>query len=91
MRTFKRVLRVLLVLAIALMFFFPLLWIVLASFKSKLELLAVPPVWFFRPTLQNYINAFRSDFPMQFRNSMIIAVASTVISIVLGSLTAYGF
>ncbi|MEA3459778.1 MAG: carbohydrate ABC transporter permease [Chloroflexota bacterium] len=91
MRTFKHVLRVLLVLAIALMFFFPLLWIVLASFKSKLELLAVPPVWFFRPTLQNYINAFRSDFPMQFRNSMIIAVASTVISIVLGSLTAYGF
>jgi len=91
MKILKRVLGVVLALFVAAMFLFPLLWVVLASFKTKLELLAVPPVFIFQPTLQNYINAFNSDFPMQVRNSLIIAISSTVISIILGSLTAYGF
>jgi len=90
MKILKRVLGVVLALFVAAMFLFPLLWVVLASFKTKLELLAVPPVFIFQPTLQNYINAFNSDFPMQVRNSLIIAISSTVISIILGSLTAYG-
>jgi len=91
MKRLKRVLGVVLALFVAAMFLFPLLWIVLSSFKTKLELLAVPPVFIFRPTVQNYINAFNSDLPVQVRNSLIIAISSTVISIVLGSLTAYGF
>ena len=91
MKRLKRVLGVVLALFVAAMFLFPLLWVLLSSFKTKLELLAVPPVFIFRPTLQNYINAFNSDFSVQVRNSLIIAIGSTVISVVLGSLTAYGF
>ena len=91
MKTLKRVLGVVLALFVAAVFLFPLLWILLSSFKTKLELLAVPPVFIFKPTLQNYINAFNSDFPLQVRNSLVIAISSTVISVVLGSLTAYGF
>jgi len=91
MKVFKRVLGVVLALLVAAAFLFPLLWVVLSSFKTKLELLAVPPVFVFKPTFQNYLNAFNSDFPTQVRNSLIIAVSSTVISIILGSLTAYGF
>ena len=91
MKTLKRVLGIVLALFVAAVFLFPLLWVLLSSFKTKLELLAVPPVFIFRPTLQNYINAFNSDFSVQVRNSLIIAIGSTVISVVLGSLTAYGF
>lgn len=91
MKALKRALGIVLALLAAAVFLFPLLWVVLSSFKTKLELLAVPPVFIFKPTLQNYINAFRSDFPLQVRNSLIIAVSTTVISITLGSLTAYGF
>lgn len=76
---------------ITLVFFFPLLWVVLSSFKTRLDLFAIPPKWIFTPTLANYQGLLASDFPRQLVNSLIVAVSSTVISIVLGSLTAYGF
>jgi len=91
MKVLRRTLGIVLALLAAAIFLFPLLWVVLSSFKTKLELLAVPPVFIFRPTLQNYINVFNSAFPQQVRNSLIIAISTTVISITLGSLTAYGF
>lgn len=91
MKLVKRASGVTLALLVAAVFLFPLLWVVLSSFKTKLDLLAVPPVFLFKPTLQNYAHALHSDFPMQIRNSLVIAVSSTVLSIVLGSLTAYGF
>jgi len=91
MKLLKRASGVTLALLVAAVFLFPLLWVVLSSFKTKLDLLAVPPVFLFKPTLQNYAHALHSDFPMQIRNSLVIAVSSTVLSIVLGSLTAYGF
>jgi multiple sugar transport system permease protein len=91
MKILKRTLGILVALLAAAVFLAPLMWVVLSSFKTKLELLAVPPVFVFRPTLENYIKAFNSDFPLQVRNSLIIAVTSTTISIIMGSLTAYGF
>ncbi|MDT7947260.1 MAG: carbohydrate ABC transporter permease [Thermoflexus sp.] len=72
-------------------FFLPLLWIVISSFKTQLDLFAIPPKWVFQPTLANYINVLRSDFRAQFANSMAVALASTLFSLLLGSLTAYGF
>jgi multiple sugar transport system permease protein len=76
---------------ITLVFFFPLFWVVISSFKTQLDLFAMPPKWFFIPTLANYQSILASDFIHQFINSLVIAVTSTTISITLGSLTAYGF
>lgn len=84
-------LRYALTLIITLVFVFPLLWVVMSSFKTRLDLFAIPPKWFFTPTYENYRGVLDSDFSRQFVNSLIIAVISTVFSISLASLTAYGF
>ncbi len=74
-----------------LFFVFPLLWIVMSSFKTQLDLFAIPPKFIFTPTLVNYFHIMQSDFRTQFLNSLIVASSSTVFSLILGSLAAYGF
>jgi ABC-type glycerol-3-phosphate transport system permease component len=70
---------------------FPLLWMLLCSFKEKTELYASPPDFFPQHwTLQNYIDLFiQTDFPTYFLNSIIVGVSTTAFSIVVGSLAAY--
>ena len=34
--------------------FFPIFWMVLTSFKTELQAIAVPPLLFFEPTLENF-------------------------------------
>jgi len=89
--TIKRGLALAVTILVTLVFAFPLFWVVISSFKTRLDLFAIPPKWLFTPTLENYRGILASDFIRQFFNSLIIAVASTTISIILGSLTAYGF
>ena len=83
---------------IALLFFlFPVVWMVLTSFKTQTEYFANPPL--FLPhsfDLKNYVNALA--FPPDgrgglqgLRDSLIIAIGSTAASVVIGSLAAYGF
>lgn len=79
------------VIFITLVFFLPLLWVLLSSIKTRLDLFAIPPKWIFTPTLENYAGILQSDFRQQFLNSLIIAVISTIFSVTLGSLAAYGF
>ena len=70
---------------------FPMLYIVLSSFKPGSELVQVPPTlmpmdW----TLDNYKELFRQqDFLTYFRNSVLLAITATVLSIILGSVGAY--
>ncbi|MGQ9627136.1 MAG: carbohydrate ABC transporter permease [Anaerolineae bacterium] len=79
-------------LIIAAVFAFPILWVFLSSIKETKEIFAIPPKWIFNPTLHNYYRLiFETPFMGRFLNSLIIAVFSTAISLVLGSLTAYGF
>jgi multiple sugar transport system permease protein len=84
------------VLLIALiLFLFPVVWMFLTSFKTSSEYFSYPPVFIphdFSP--RNYINAMA--FPPDgrgglqgLRDSLIIASATTVISLAVGSLAAY--
>ncbi len=63
--------------------FFPILWMVLASFKTELEAFAIPPSFlFFDWTLENYsIVQERSDYFHHAMNSIIIAGGSTLIAL----------
>ena len=75
-------------LAVAL----PLLWMVLASFKTRSQVAELPPKIFFHPTLDNYREVFRdSDFGHYLVNSTVVAVSSTILSVGLGFLAAYAF
>lgn len=89
--TLRKVLLFVFTVLVTLVFFLPLLWVVMSSFKTRLDLFAIPPKWIFQPTLENYTGILESDFKQQFINSLIIAVISTVFSVTLGGLTAYGF
>jgi multiple sugar transport system permease protein len=69
---------------------FPFAWMVMGSFKTQAEFMAYPPRWWFRPTLDNYTNVFvRGDFLKFTVNSLIIALGSTGLSLVLGVPAAY--
>jgi sorbitol/mannitol transport system permease protein len=62
--------------------FFPILWMVLTSFKTELEAFTVPPSFlFFEWTTENYATVqSRSDYFHHALNSVIIAGGSTVIA-----------
>jgi len=65
--------------------FFPILWMVLASFKTELEAFAIPPSFlFFHWTTENYATVQeRSDYLLHAMNSIIIAGGSTLIALVI--------
>ena len=71
-------------------FTFPIVWLVLGSFKPSKEVLDISlPT---QPTLQNY-RMVLDTFPIEryLRNSLVVALGSTSLSLVTGSLAAYGF
>lgn len=69
---------------------FPFIWMVLASFKSMVDLLNVDKMFVFKPTIQPYIDVFsKYDFVRPIINSLIIGFVSTVLSLVLGLPSAY--
>ena len=87
----KRAVFLVIALAITVAFMFPLGWVVLSSLKTRLEIFVLPPKWIFSPTFQNYRDILNSDFMYQLKNSLLVAAISTGVSLVFGSLTAYGF
>src|SRR5258708_28870031 len=62
--------------------FFPILWMVLTSFKTELEAFTIPPSFlFFQWTTENYAAVqSRSDYFHHALNSIVIAGGSTVIA-----------
>lgn len=79
------------VLIVTLLFAFPFFWMAMTAFKTRVDTFAIPPKFVFTPTLDNYMAVLNSDFMLALENSIIVAVISTVFSIILGTLTAYGF
>jgi multiple sugar transport system permease protein len=87
---------------ISLIYFFPVLWIILTAFKSYGDALAVPPKWLFTPTLDNFVSVFSraysaggsavdTNFDLFFFNSIFIAGTSVFLALVIGTLAAFGF
>jgi len=68
----------------ALLMFFPIFWMVLASFKTEAQAIQTPPVFVFQPTLENYTDIFsRADYPLFAMNSIVISLAATAITLVV--------
>lgn len=91
----KRTNRLLMYLAILLAVVFsiaPILYLFITSFKPPELTFAIPPVWVFTPTVQNYREVFAGGtFVKYFLNSLIVASATTLIALVLGAFAGYGF
>lgn len=70
---------------------FPMYWLVTTSFKVHADTAVSPPVIFpTRFTLDNYTAAFQTaGVPRAFANSIIVALASTFLTTLFGSMAAY--
>jgi multiple sugar transport system permease protein len=69
---------------------FPLLWILLTSFKNQRDLFAMPPLFAFQPTLEHWQKVLvESDFLTYYRNSLVIALSTSVIVLVVATMAAY--
>ena len=72
----------------------PFLWMVVASFKPQtfggLDMASIIPD--FKPTLENYRNAFASaDFPVMYMNTLIVVFGTLIVQLITVTLAAFAF
>jgi sorbitol/mannitol transport system permease protein len=79
----------LLTYVLALFVFFPILWTVLTGFKSEVDAAKTPPVLLFNATLDNYRSVFDANYMSFFTNTVLLAVGSTLLAMLLGLPAAY--
>jgi multiple sugar transport system permease protein len=87
----RRLLLNLVAWTLVLLVAFPLLWMVVTSLKPQSELFQRPPgLWPEDPTLEHYWRLLtRTDFLVYFRNSVVLATATTLTVLVIATLGAY--
>ena len=76
---------------VALIIFFPVLWMILTSFKTEASAVANPPEFFSADwTLENYAEVWaRSDYPRFFWNSGVSSVGSTLLGLLVAVPSAW--
>lgn len=93
------------IFAILLMIYIiiPFVWLFISSISPKVELIATPPHWIpEKPSFNNYLKLMGLQqasistgeippFPTAMRNSIVVAVCSTFLSVLIGIFTAYAF
>ncbi len=93
MRT-KRVCYIASLIFVAAIFLFPILWILLTSFKTNTEIYQVPITYLpHKFTVENYISMFKQlpYYTFYFRNSMVITASTVVLVLAFSTLAGYGF
>lgn len=88
--------------AVGLVYFFPVIWMILAAFKTRADALATPPKLFFTPTFEHFWASFHrlsadgarvidTGLERNFANSLFVSLVSVGLALALGALAAYGF
>src|SRR6266849_682103 len=76
--------------ALAFLFCFPVLWMLMTSFKNEVDAFASPPQFIFQPTLDNWQNALQSSPYLTYLiNTLVITTFSTLAAVALGLPAAY--
>jgi len=84
------VVTVVVIIFAAVAILFPIYWMIVTSLKLPREIYRVPALWPTVFTLDNYrILLTEKDFLIPIRNSLMVALSVTVISVVIASLAAY--
>ena len=74
----------------AVWIFFPVLWMLLTSFKSESQAYATPPVILFRPTLENFQAVLeQSSYAHYALNSVYVSCWATLLAMILSIPAAY--
>lgn len=72
---------------------FPFVWMVLTSLKPDAEMFSIPPAWIpTSPTLKHYREVLGGgSFNAYLKNSLIVAIVSTAVAMLISAPAAYGF
>ena len=74
----------------ALFMFFPILWMLLAGFKTEIDAITTPPLLLFKPTLENYAAIQqRANYMKSATNSVLISGGATLLAMMLSIPAAY--
>jgi len=74
---------------VAIVFFFPVLWMALEGLKTEVQAASIPPTILFAPTLAQFREVLSRDFPPYFINSAMATIGSTLLVLILGLPAAY--
>ncbi|MEM7536241.1 MAG: carbohydrate ABC transporter permease [Chloroflexota bacterium] len=77
---------------VAILFFLPIFWIILAALKTPNDILAIPPKFIFTPTFDNILNTIAEDNTIPyFINSIFLSIGSVIVATAVSFLGAYAF
>jgi hypothetical protein len=70
---------------------FPVIWGLLTSFKTERDVLAYPPVWLFKPTLDNYREVIfgASSIVPNLWSSLVVSTSATLLTMLFAVPAAY--
>jgi len=72
-------------------FFFVFAWMIEGAFKTQVQNTAIPPLFVFRPTLDNFQTVFsRNPMGRFLLNSAVVGSGATLLALVFGLPAAYG-
>jgi len=70
--------------------YFPIYWLLVMSFKQQVDIVSIPPKWFFKPTLSNYTwLRDHTDVGGGLKRSLIVAFSSTALAALIGLPAGY--
>lgn len=89
----RRIMMMIIMACFLLFLFFPLYWMLVTSFKSTAVLFNIPPEWIpAQPVLDHYVKLFSDNaFVIFYKNSLIVSIGTTILTLVLASLAGYAF
>ena len=84
--------RICLLVVLSIIYVFPIIWLISISLKHEVDIFSIPPKWFFTPTFVHYQNVLAdSSVSTFFMNSLVIAVGTTLLALLVSILAAYGY
>lgn len=89
------VIRYAILTGVGLIMLYPLIWLVGASFKTNAEIFSSPSFWPSQPTVQGYIDGWRTSTPYTFGhfflNTLWIVIPKMLGTAISSTIVAYGF
>src|SRR5687768_5567759 len=81
----------LIAIAYGMVILFPVVWMATMMVKPASVMFERPTVWLFEPTLAHFNYIIEGGFHWALLNSFIVALASTVLVVIIGTPAAYSF
>jgi len=78
------------VIVVTMAFVFPYLWMVISAFKSRPDMIAMPPKVIFTPTLENFVRLIE-DYHLlpAIWNSLVIVMMATTLAVTFGTMASF--